>query len=80
MTNPLQDCLKIEQELTTLLNRYSLENGSDTPDFILAQYLLACLAAYNTAVSQREVWYGRGLKHVPTGGSGKAPTPPTEAP
>ena len=49
----------LEKELTQLLNRFSLENGSNTPDFILAQYLLACLDAWNIAVHQREVWYGR---------------------
>lgn len=51
-----------EAELTHLLNRYSQENGSNTPDFILAQYLTACLAAWNTAVQQRETWYGRDAR------------------
>jgi hypothetical protein len=41
-------------ELTALLNRHSAENGSNTPDFILALYLLNCLDAYNKAVSQRD--------------------------
>ena len=48
-----------ERELTALLNRYSQENASNTPDFILAQYLVACVAAWNTATQQRETWYGR---------------------
>jgi hypothetical protein len=48
-----------EQELCDLINRRSQENASNTPDFILAQYLSACLLAYNTAVQQRETWYGR---------------------
>lgn len=47
------------QDLTALLNRYSQENGSNTPDFILAEYLLACLATWNTHVVRREKWYGR---------------------
>jgi len=46
-------------ELSGLLNRHSLENGSNTPDFILAQYLVACLATFDTATQQRETWYGR---------------------
>lgn len=49
----------MRQELTSLLNRYSVENGSNTPDFILANYLLDALAAFDTAVRDREVWYGR---------------------
>lgn len=47
------------QALERLINHYSAENGSDTPDFILAQYLTMCLEAYNGAVQRREQWYGR---------------------
>jgi hypothetical protein len=46
--------------LRALLNRYSAENGSDTPDFVLAEYLLGCLLAFDAAVRRREAWYGRG--------------------
>jgi len=48
----------LEQELTALLNRHSLESRSDTPDFILAQYLLGCLHAWNAATVARDQWYG----------------------
>lgn len=48
-----------EKELESLINRHSKENESNTPDFILAQYLSSCLAAWNTGVQQREGWYGR---------------------
>ena len=48
-----------EKELQHLINRHNQENASNTPDFILAQYLAACLAAFNQAVQQRETWYGR---------------------
>jgi len=47
------------QELQVLLNRHCMENGSNTPDFILAQYLLDCLGVFNKAVLRREEWYGR---------------------
>ena len=43
-----------------LINRHSLENGSNTPDFILARFLVSCLQAWNEAVSCRELWYDRG--------------------
>jgi hypothetical protein len=49
-----------EKSLEHLLNRYSQENRSNTPDFILAQFLLGCLAAWNASVQRREQWYGRG--------------------
>ena len=48
-----------EEELELLINRHSKENESNTPDFILAQYMAGCLAVFNTAVQQRELWYGR---------------------
>lgn len=53
---------EFEQELASLLNRASMETTSNTPDFILAQYLLGCLATFNTAVQQRETWYGRDAR------------------
>lgn len=46
-----------EQELTDLINKYSKENGSDTPDFILARHLLNCLNNFNDATNKRTGWY-----------------------
>jgi len=46
-------------QLKNLINCHSKENGSDTPDFILAEYLNTCLEAYNLALVAREQWYGR---------------------
>ena len=45
-------------ELTGLLNRYSVENDSGTPDFILAAYLVSCLNAFNHSVCSRREWFG----------------------
>ena len=50
---------EFRRELESLINRHSQENNSNTPDFILAQYLESCLAAFDYAVSERERWYGR---------------------
>lgn len=47
------------EELQDLINKYSKENGSDTPDMTLAKYLVACLEAFDKAVNEREDWYGR---------------------
>jgi len=49
------------KELEGLINKYSQENGSDTPDFILAEYLVGCLRNFNNTVKEREEWYGRTL-------------------
>jgi hypothetical protein len=54
-----------EKALENLINRFSEENGSNTPDFILAQYLNTCLGAFNIATRQREKWYGREPVPVP---------------
>ncbi len=50
---------EFRRDLATVLNRHSRENGSDTPDFVLAQYLAGCLAVFDQAVAQREAWHGR---------------------
>ena len=50
---------KFIEELEGLINKYSLENDSNTPDFILAQYLNGCLKIFNETVNNREKWYCR---------------------
>ena len=50
---------EFEKELELLINKYSKENDSNTPDFILARYLNAVLDNFNAAVNDREQWYGR---------------------
>lgn len=51
-----------QTELTSLLNRYSAENASGTPDFILAQFMTEVLKTYNEAVSQRAKWRGESVQ------------------
>lgn len=50
---------KLKKEIEQSINKYSLENYSDTPDFILAQYLVDCLKTFEKSVIAREVWHGR---------------------
>jgi hypothetical protein len=57
--------LKLRVELERLINNFSLENQSDTPDFILAQFLLDSLAAWDRSTRLRETWYGRDPKPAP---------------
>lgn len=45
-------------ELTGLINKYSLENHSNTPDFILSKYLQRCLGVWTECVTHRDKWYG----------------------
>ena len=53
----------LASELASLLNRHSAENGSNTPDFILAEYLRGCLDLFDQTVLRREDWYGH--RHAP---------------
>lgn len=48
---------KFRKDLEKLINSHSLENGSNTPDYILAEYLENCLKAFDYAVLQRTSWY-----------------------
>ena len=54
---------EFEKRIAALINEYSMENQSDTPDFILARYLNEVLKNFNAAVMDREQWYGR-IQHV----------------
>ena len=65
---------EFQRDLESLLNRHSQENGSDTPDYILACYLLGCLQTWNLAVRERDAWSGRGARV--SGGTGPAPVDP----
>ncbi|MCX5704141.1 MAG: hypothetical protein NT066_06615 [Candidatus Omnitrophica bacterium] len=51
--------MKFYEELRSLINKYCRENGSNTPDFTLAEYLQGCLNLFDNAVGKREQWYGR---------------------
>lgn len=54
-------------QIENAINRHSMENGSNTPDFILAEYLTDCLDAFDKAVASREAWYGRAPAMVVEG-------------
>ena len=52
----------LSRDLRDLLNRESRENESNTPDHILAEYLMACLIAFEDASNASERWYGVKLE------------------
>ncbi len=45
-------------ELENLINSHSMENGANVPDFVLAQYLIRCLLAFDEAVVARDKFFG----------------------
>lgn len=62
-TNEAQESFKTQ--LTRLINHHSLEGGSDTPDFLLADYLVQCLAVFDVTITHREAWHRRPLPNTP---------------
>ena len=55
---------KLRKDIESVINKHSIENDSDTPDFILAEYLIGCLRTFDKATTRREEWYGRGDSSV----------------
>lgn len=49
----------LRREVERAINMYSAERGSNTPDFILAEYLISCLEAFDVAVCARGKWWGQ---------------------
>ena len=45
------------EKLEKLINIYSKENGSNTPDFILAVFLCDCLKTFDKITTWRTAWY-----------------------
>lgn len=49
---------KFRYRIEEIINSLSMENGSDTPDYVLADYLMDCLKAYDKAAQARKKYYG----------------------
>lgn len=58
LTGETPDQETFRTKLAALLNMHSKENGSDTPDHILAVYLIGCLGVFDAAVTARDKWNG----------------------
>jgi hypothetical protein len=51
---------EFERELEGLIHKYSLQSKPDTPDFMLAEYLINCLNNFNVITRKRQRWYVNG--------------------
>ena len=47
--------MELKAKITKAINETSREGESSTPDYILGQYLMSCLEAYEKAVTMRDV-------------------------
>lgn len=52
---------QFELDLAKLINSYSREGESNTPDFLLASYMRQCLDAFNNITKARDAWYDVAL-------------------
>lgn len=55
----------LEKELIAVLNRHSMETGSNTPDYILSQFLLDQLSIWNKNVMMRDRYYNEEHSIIP---------------
>ena len=49
--------LDFEYDLSNLINHHNIDNDLNTPDFILANYIIDCLVAYNTTNKANKHWH-----------------------
>jgi hypothetical protein len=50
--------MSLESEIKDVLNKHNQECCSNTPDFILSQFIFTCLGALDKAIIDRDKWYG----------------------
>ena len=55
---------KFRKDLEGLINSVSMENGSNTPDFILAEFLVDSLEAFDKATKARDKWYDKHFENI----------------
>ena len=48
----------LRDQLTKMMNHRSREGMSQTPDYLLAEFLIQCLVAYESTVRQRDNFHG----------------------
>ena len=54
------DRKQLVDDFAEVINKRSIENFSNTPDFILAEYLVRCLENWNQTIYQRNTWFRPG--------------------
>lgn len=53
---------KVHEEFRSVVNRSSIDAALNTPDYILADYLVECLKMYEKTTSDRDAWWGLKLE------------------
>lgn len=63
------------RDIAGVINTHSMENGSNTADFILAEYLYSCLLAFDAACATREQMH-HAAQYVPGPNDEQGPRAP----
>ena len=53
--------IQLIQDFSTAINKVSAENNSNTPDFILGNYLVMCLENFDHITNMRNDWYSPNI-------------------
>ena len=61
MNIPSEKLKELERDFSDVINKHCLENLSNTPDFILARFLISSIINFSTTSKSREKWYGKFL-------------------
>lgn len=48
---------RFKEDLSVLINKHSMENISDTPDFMLADFMVESMLVYGKTMKKRDKWY-----------------------
>ena len=56
LTLPVAEEVCFAESLRRIINQHSMENGSDTPDYVLAGFLSEALAVFNRTIEARTAW------------------------
>lgn len=51
----------LEKDIEVLMNQYNVDTMTDTPDFILASYVMTCLRNYMVTKTDTEAWFGKRI-------------------
>lgn len=49
--------IQFKKDLASVINKHSRERFSNTPDFILAEYIYQCLSAYERTIKMNFDWH-----------------------
>lgn len=55
---------ELRKEIEAAINRCNGERGSNTPDYILADYFMGCLSSFDAATVARDKWQRAGAESI----------------